>query len=184
MAPRSKQPAASGKQKKPRPKVQPPKPLPPEPIPDPDRLIPAVVLAFILDRLSSGESLNVILPRHQRALHLPSRTRFLRHVVENRPLGLADRYARAREAGAWLLADEILQIADDSSQDWLEITKPDGSVIEIANHEHINRSKLRVDVRRFHLAKLVPRTFGEKLDLTTDGKSIAPGVMLMPPLDE
>lgn len=32
------------------------------------------------------------------------------------------------------------------------------------------RSRLRVDTRKWYLSKVLPKKFGEKLDLTSDGK--------------
>lgn len=77
----------------------------------------------------------------------------------------ADKYARAREAQADYLADEILEIADEVSRD--TIITPDGIIIE--NKEWINRSKLRVDARKWIASKLKPKKYGDKLDLEHTG---------------
>src|SRR5690242_11467525 len=53
--------------------------------------------------------------------------------------GIADRYLRAQQVRAQIMADEIVGIADDSSKD----KDRDGKV----DHENINRDKLRVDAR-------------------------------------
>lgn len=81
-------------------------------------------------------------------------------VVEDHD-GLAERYARAMQVRATVLADEIVEIADDSRQDTDEEGRP--------NHEHIQRSRLRVDTRKFVLAKVLPRIWGDKVQLTGDG---------------
>ena len=79
-----------------------------------------------------------------------------------------DRYARAKEEQMDYMAERIIEIADDSSNDttisefW--VTFPDS--------EFINRSRLRVDARKWLMAKLKPNKYGEKLDLTTQGQSI------------
>ena len=72
-----------------------------------------------------------------------------------------DAFARAKEIGWELMADDLQAIADDSSKDWIETA--DG---KRADHEHISRSKLRVDTRKFILSKRVPKTFGDKLDVS------------------
>ncbi len=69
-------------------------------------------------------------------------------------------YAQAREDQADTLADEIIDIADDSSHD--TITDPETGE-ERANSEWINRSRLRVDARKWVAAKLKPRKYGDKL---------------------
>lgn len=72
-------------------------------------------------------------------------------------------YARAREDQADTLADEIIDIADDSSHDTIVKTNADGSTSEVANTEWINRSRLRVDARKWVAAKLKPKKYGERM---------------------
>ena len=60
-------------------------------------------------------------------------------------------------------ADEILTIADDSSQDVVIRQLPDGTTERVVNHEHINRSKLRIDSRKWILGKLLPSKFGDRV---------------------
>ena len=74
-----------------------------------------------------------------------------------------DRYARAREAQADALFDEILEIADETAFD-TEITE-NGSR---PNSEWIARSRLRVDARKWMASKLAPKKYGEKLELAGD----------------
>jgi hypothetical protein len=73
-------------------------------------------------------------------------------------------YARAREIGYRLLAEEIIEISDDSSGDMLETDngpKP--------NPEMVARSRLRVDSRKWMLSKMLPKIYGEKLDVNHGG---------------
>ena len=84
--------------------------------------------------------------------------------LNNNPEFLAQ-YTRAKEQQADFLADEILEIADDSLNDTKVIYK-DGKPIEIENTEWVNRSKLRVEARKWIAAKLKPKKYGEKLDVT------------------
>jgi hypothetical protein len=79
----------------------------------------------------------------------------------------SEKYARARATQAEVMFDELLEIADDSSEDLL-ITK----MGPMENKEFVNRSRLRVDTRKWYLSKVLPKKFGEKLDLTTDGKPL------------
>jgi hypothetical protein len=73
-------------------------------------------------------------------------------------------YARAREMQADFLAEEILEIADDGSNDLMTITKGDASY-EAENKEVTNRSKLRVDARKWIASKLKPKKYGDRLDM-------------------
>lgn len=68
-------------------------------------------------------------------------------------------YARAKEDQADFLAEEILDIADDSSQD----TTTDQQGNARCDTEWVQRSKLRVDTRKWIAAKLKPRKYGDKL---------------------
>lgn len=80
-------------------------------------------------------------------------------------------YACAREAQAERIFDEILEIADDGRNDWM--TRQLGETeIEVPNHEHIQRSRLRVDARKWMAGKLAPKRYGDKLDLTSGGEKI------------
>lgn len=81
-------------------------------------------------------------------------------------------YARAKEDQADTLADEIIDIADDTARDTIEVKGEDGSVIrEIANTEWISRSRLRVDARKWIASKLKPKKYGERMELAGDPAS-------------
>ena len=80
-------------------------------------------------------------------------------------------YARAREIQAEMMFDEILDVADDGSNDYMTITKGDVEY-NIENKEVTNRSRLRVDSRKWYLSKVLPKVYGDKLDVTSEGKSI------------
>jgi hypothetical protein len=78
------------------------------------------------------------------------------------------RYARATEMRAEVMAEEILTIADNTGGDI--ITLPDGR--EVTNHEVVNRDRLRVDARKWLLAKLQPKKYGDKIDVTSGNEPI------------
>jgi hypothetical protein len=83
----------------------------------------------------------------------------------------SQQYARATEERTEAMAEDILDIADDGSNDLMTIQKGDNSY-EIENKEVTNRSRLRVDTRKWLMAKMKPKKYGEKLDLTSDGKAL------------
>lgn len=74
-------------------------------------------------------------------------------------------YARARVAQMEAWADEIVDISDDGSNDWMKRNDPDNEGY-VFNGEHAQRSRLRVDTRKFLMAKIAPKVFGEKTQLT------------------
>jgi hypothetical protein len=73
------------------------------------------------------------------------------------------RYTRAREDQADFIADEIMQITDEL-YDKRELT-----------HEQIGAARLRIDARKWVAAKLKPKKYGDKTDITTDGESLNKG---------
>lgn len=81
-------------------------------------------------------------------------------------------YARAKDAQAELMFDELLEIADDGTNDWMEKERRDGSTFTVVDQEAIGRSRLRVDTRKWYLSKVLPKKFGDKIDLTSDGKAL------------
>ena len=80
----------------------------------------------------------------------------------------AANYAQAREMLYQSWADEILEISDDSTTDMITKTGRNGSTYEAVDQEHIQRSRLRVDSRRWLLSKLLPKQFGDKLGVEVD----------------
>lgn len=77
--------------------------------------------------------------------------------------GFAAQYTRAREFGYQTMADELLEISDDGTNDYRPPDDEGGD--PLVDHEHIQRSKLRVDTRKWLLSKALPKVFGEKLEL-------------------
>lgn len=84
-----------------------------------------------------------------------------------------EQYARAKQESADFMADEILDIADDGTNDWEEREMAGGRTIIALNSEAVQRSKLRVDTRKWLMAKMKPKKYGEALDVTSGGEKIA-----------
>lgn len=118
-------------------------------------------------RLSQGESLRAICQDG----HMPDISNVLRWVLREDMKDFREQYARARESQAEVMFDEILEIADDGSNDFMTVKK--GNLeYEMENKEVTNRSRLRVDSRKWYLSKVLPKKFGDKLDMTTNGKDL------------
>ncbi|MDP5279920.1 terminase small subunit protein [Sphingomonas sp. DG1-23] len=77
----------------------------------------------------------------------------------------AGRIAGARAKGFDAIAEEALEIADDGTNDWETREREDGSEYEALNHEHVQRSKLRVETRLKLLAKWDPKRYGDAMQL-------------------
>jgi hypothetical protein len=87
---------------------------------------------------------------------------------------LAEQYARARESLYEHWADELLEISDDGSNDYMERLTKNGDTETVVNNEHINRSRLRVDSRKWLLSKLLPKKYGDKASVELTGKDGGP----------
>jgi len=75
----------------------------------------------------------------------------------------SEQYELAVQARSAYHAEELLDIADDGSNDWMERKGDDGSVQGWKeNGEAIQRSRLRVDTRKWLLSKLQPKKYGDK----------------------
>ena len=103
------------------------------------------------------------------------KTEVSRTIFENELNSSEDKktqYARARDDRADLIFEQILEIADDSSKDTL-ITE-NGIVI---NNEFVQRSKLKIDARKWYLSKMLPKKFGDKVENTLVGDTERPVVI-------
>lgn len=76
--------------------------------------------------------------------------------------------ARAREAGEDWLAAECLEIADDGRRDYVTLGGDEGSPKVAVDHDHIQRSKLRIETRLKLLAKWNPKKWGDRTALVGD----------------
>lgn len=85
----------------------------------------------------------------------------------------SEQYAHAREAQSEALFDDILEIADDARNDWMEIHGEDDLGWR-ANGENIQRSKLRVEARKWMASKLMPKKYGDKVTTELTGKDGGP----------
>ena len=114
---------------------------------------------IICERIATSSSgIHVICKEKE----MPSPSTIFKWLGEQKTF--SDKYARAREAQAEFLADEIIEIADDTSKDTL--ISDEGN--EYANSEWINRSRLRVDARKWKASKLAPKKYGDKLDISSE----------------
>jgi hypothetical protein len=116
----------------------------------------------ICRRIAEGESLRKVCLDSD----MPDKMTVLRWLANfEEKAEFRAQYARAREMQADALFDEALEIADDASGDWT--TTEDGK--KVLDHEHVQRSRLRVDTRKWAAGKLAPKRYGDKIQHTGDG---------------
>lgn len=82
-------------------------------------------------------------------------------------------YTRAKEEQADLLVEEMIDISDDATNDFMTIVKGDMEY-EVENKEVTNRSKLRVETRKWIASKLKPKKYGDKVQQEISGKDGGP----------
>lgn len=109
-------------------------------------------------RLAEGESLRSVC----RDDGMPSKQAVLRWLARNEQFRA--QYVRAKEEGAEAIAEEMFDIADDGTNDWMEKLDKDGEAIGYQlNGEHVQRSKLRIDTRKWYLSKILPKKYGDRI---------------------
>lgn len=99
---------------------------------------------------------------------LPSSRTFYRWISKQPEL--CQRYAYARELQAHYMADQIIYIADHPEQGVVTKDGPLGVTIETG--DMLGHRKLKIDVRKWKAAKLAPKVYGDKLDVTSDNEKI------------
>lgn len=118
----------------------------------------------ICARLADGESLRTVCLSGD----MPNKSTVFRWLRTN--IAFCDQYTRAKEESADALTDEMLDISDDGTNDWMERKGKDGEDIGWqVNGEHIQRSRLRIETRKWIASKLKPKKYGDKIDHTHAG---------------
>ena len=101
---------------------------------------------------------------------MPSRVTVFNWLRTNKDF--LNQYERAKAEAADSLADEILDIADHSVNDYMAKLAEDGdreAASSIKLHpENIQRSRLRVDARKWIASKLKPKKYGDKVSVGGD----------------
>lgn len=124
----------------------------------------AAIFFAICERIAGGEFLAHICDSPD----MPSQTTFRRWKNSSDELRLA--YVRAREDRIDAWADDLIMIADDGSRDYV-ITEDGGAV---PNQDHIQRSRLRIDARKWIMSKHAPKEYGDKSALELSGANGSP----------
>ena len=94
---------------------------------------------------------------------MPSTQTFYKWIDED--VDKSKRYARATSQRAEFMFEEILDISDKSTP------------------ENVQVDKLRVDSRKWMLAKMQPTKYGDKIDITTKDQAIIPPTIVFKKYD-
>lgn len=110
-------------------------------------------------RLAAGESLSSVC----RDENMPVKPTVLRWLARN--LDFQTQYARAKQEGADAVAEQMFDIADEEPS-----LKDDGSI----DQGSIAYAKHRTDVRKWYLARIAPKKYGDKLHQEVTGADGGP----------
>ena len=114
----------------------------------------AEIAEAICDRLVNGESLRAICADPA----MPGKATVFRWLASNQEFRRW--YALARQSQAEDFAFEILEIAADSSRDYVKKIGADGKVTWVFDKENIARQRLQIKALRWIAARMTPRKYG------------------------
>lgn len=121
---------------------------------------------LICARLAEGESLRTIC-RDDDMPDKASVFRWMRLYKE-----FCDQYTRAKIESADAMIEDMIDIADDGANDWMEKRNAEGEQIGWQlNGEHVNRSRLRVDTRKWIAERMKPKKYGARTIHAGDDES-------------
>lgn len=130
------------------------------------------------DRICSEVREGLTLRRICHPANMPHRSQVFRWLSMPSLKSFRDQYELAiiDRTEAW--AEEVVEISDDGLND----TYFDDNGNMRTDHDVIQRSKLRVETRLKLMAKLKPKKYGEKIDLTNSDRTLKPvSVFMMRP---
>lgn len=125
--------------------------------------------ADICSRLADGHSLREICSEDG----MPDRVTVLRWVFTNDEF--RNQYQRAREMQSETMADELKDIADNGTNDWMERHNSKGEFVGwMENGEAIKRSALRINTRQWIAERMQPKRWGAKKEITVQNPDGTP----------
>ena len=120
----------------------------------------------IMDLISTGMPLR----KAVKVVEMSS-TKFFELIMEE---DKKKRYARACELRADVIFEEMLEISDTPKLGETTVVSDSGTSVK--TEDMTQHRKLQVETRKWVLAKLAPKKYGDKLDVTSDGEKIAAAV--------
>ena len=110
---------------------------------------------LICERMQTGESLRSIC----RDDDFPHLGQVIRWLASNANTGFRLQYAHSRQVGLEVMADDVLNIADQDP-----VLTPDGKI----DNAGVQHQRLRVDTRKWILSKQLPKVYGDRTILAGD----------------
>ena len=96
---------------------------------------------------------------------MPGKAAIARWLSDPKNSEFREMYYYARRVQCEFLIDEVIDIADNTEGDWIPTYNKKGEQNGWKpDNEAIQRSRVRIDTRKWLAAKLIPRIYGEKVD--------------------
>jgi len=119
---------------------------------------------IICERLALGVSLRTV----AKADDMPAMSTIFKWLRENKDF--SEQYAKAKQESTDAMAEDILDIADDGTNDYMETE--DGRTVY--NGDSVQRARLRVDTRKWLMAKMKPKVYGDKQEIDHTVRMVQP----------
>jgi terminase small subunit-like protein len=113
---------------------------------------------------------------------MPSIRTVQQWVMQDRE-GFKARYEEARRFGYQVMSDRMIDIADDGSNDRTSRQRKDGSTEHVGDPVSVKRAELRCGTRQWLLAKMLPKTFGDRPNVNTQQEGTSDLAELMKQID-
>lgn len=124
----------------------------------PSDFTPEVAQA-ILAELEAGKTLRAICAKSG----MPHRVTVHRWLNDPARADFRNQYARSRDIGLDVMADELLRIASTPKPG--KVTKTADGVVEVTEADMLGHRRLVVDTMKWYLGKMAPRRYGDRLQL-------------------
>lgn len=134
------------------------------------KLTEAVALE-LLNRLSRGETIKQIV----KDPYMPTYQQIMKWIKTDPDFQSA--YMSAQEFRMNIFADEILEIADDATGDIRLGFDKNGNVIPEVNVEAIQRSKLRIETRKYLMERYAKQTFAPAKEKSGAPQNVTQGAV-------
>lgn len=114
----------------------------------------------ICKRISEGESVRSI----TRDENMPSQATIYNWLLDEDKKEFLEQYERARDTQANIFFEELDELAKQAVEDIVGDDKSDNA--------RVSARKLQIDTLKWRLSKMLPKKYGDKLDVTSGNKPI------------
>jgi hypothetical protein len=116
----------------------------------------------------------------------PTVTMFMRWLAEPKMLSLREQYHAAVITANELRMDSLMDVAEEEPTETTTVTSKSGNEYTTTRIDNggIQRNKLRVDTAKWIASKMLPKKYGDKLEIGASEGLAAVLASLKPPIDD